>query len=287
MYSLESKVALVTGAGGKMGMGHAIALCLAEYGADVAVSDISLFGSHHTGSAGTEGWHGIKDVEAEIRSLGRKALAVEADISSSQQVQKMVARCIAVFGKIDILVNNAATTGPTGVPPFEISDEDWQRVLAVNLYGTYWCCKAVGTKMIERGQGGKIINIASEGAKGRIAPGWGPYLVSKYGVLGLTQVLALELAPYKINVNAVCPGVTATEMTEMSPMGDRIKSEVSTGISLKEAIAKVYAELTPQIPLGRVGQPEDVAKVVAFLASSDSDYMTGQAINVTGGHNMT
>ncbi len=284
MHNLKGKVALVTGAGSKVGIGHAIALRLAKDGSDVAVSDISLRGIHNNEYIGTDDWHGLEDVGSEIRALGRKALVIEADIGSNQQVRGMVAKCIDFGGKIDILVNCAALSGPRGIPPFEIPDKEWRRVLDVNIFGTYRCCKAVGSYMIERGAGGKIINIASEGARGRVMPGHGPYIVSKFGIIGLTQVLAVELARYKINVNAVCPGLTATQMVVMPPS----EGNVSTaGLSLSEAVTKVYADLLPQIPLGRIGQPEDVANVVAFLASSDADYMTGQSINVTGGHNMS
>ncbi len=279
MANLKGKVALVTGAASKLGQGRAIALRLAQEGADVAVNDISNFGVNHP----IEGWDGLKAVEAEIRSLGRKALALEADIGSNSQVQEMVAKCIDTFGKMDILVNNAAATGPTGKFPFDIPDEDWIKTIATNTMGTYYCCKAVGKHMIARGQGGKIIITATAGVLGALYIGWGPYHISKFGVLGLTQVLATELAPYKINVNAVCPTTTATQMVELSPQREMVKKYVSEGLELKDAIKKAISGFIPQVPLGRVGEPEDIANVVAFLASSDSDFMTGATLNVTGG----
>jgi len=279
MGDLEGKIAIVTGAGGKRGIGRATALCLAQKGADVVVSDISLSGIRYTEDDRIEGWQGLKDVEVEIRALGRKAIAVEADISSGQQVEEMVARCIAEFGRIDILVNNAGISGPRNVPALDVPEKDWHQIIAVNIMGTYLCVRAVAKRMIEQGQGGKIINIASMYGKFYPGRGHGPYAVSKFGVIGLTQVLARELASYRINVNAVCPNTIATDISA----GANIRGYMRSGMSLDEATAKSYANTLPQIPLGRAGQPEDVAKIVTFLASSDSDYMTGQAINVTGG----
>lgn len=279
IYDLKGKVALITGAAGKQGIGRRIALRLANEGADVVVSDISQSGIRYTEDDHIEGWQGLKDVEAEIRALGRRVLAIEADVSLSREVAGMVARSITEFGKIDILVNNAGITGPQGVPLLELTEEDWNRVLAVNLTGTYLCCKTVAKQLIERRLVGRIINISSIWGKVGGAVGWGAYAVSKFGVVGLTQMLAQELGQYKIYVNAVCPGFIATELAR----GYTIRSDVRTGMDLDGATRKAYAEVLPRIPLGRAGQAEDIAKVVAFLASTESDYMTGQAINVCGG----
>jgi NAD(P)-dependent dehydrogenase (short-subunit alcohol dehydrogenase family) len=296
MLNLEGKVALVTGAARKMGIGRAIALRLAREGADVAINGVSLLGAHRTDADTVEDWQGIKSVAAEIRALGRKALAVEADISSTQQVQAMVDKCIAEFGKIDILVNNAAINGSPDTPGFE---EDMRQVVDVNLLGTYWVTKAVGLKMIERGKGGKIINIATEGVLGRVVvnpPGLekpkGPvgwrggngYLVSKFGVVGLTVTLAAQLAAHKINVNAVCPGMTATRMLIRDD--SKVRGEIRSGTSLEAAASKALEDLVPLVPMGHIGLPEDIAKVVAFLSSEYSDFMTGQVMGVTGGHDI-
>jgi meso-butanediol dehydrogenase / (S,S)-butanediol dehydrogenase / diacetyl reductase len=279
MGNLTGKVALVTGAASKLGQGRAIALRLAKDGADVAVNDISNFGVNHP----IEGWDGLRSLVAEIKSLGRKALAVEADIGSSEQVETMVNKCLSTFGKIDILANNAAATGPTAMFPFDISDEDWKKTIATNTMGTYYCCKAVGKHMIARGQGGKIIITVTGGAIGKMYIGWAPYHVSKFGVLGLTQALSLELASYKININAICPTTTATQMVELSPQRDMVKKYVKDGMSLKEAIRESLKGVAADVPLGRAGEPEDIANAVSFLASSDSDFMTGATLNVTGG----
>jgi NAD(P)-dependent dehydrogenase (short-subunit alcohol dehydrogenase family) len=287
MNRFQGKVALVTGAASKRGMGRAAAIRLAQEGADVAVSDASMFGVRYSDDDKIEKWQGLKSVEAEIKALGRKGLAVEADISSQKKVEEMVARCKAEFGRIDILVNTAGIKGPSNIPVLEVvSEEDWQRVLAINVMGPYFCAKAVAKIMIERGRGGKIINFSSIGGKmAKASLPLVPYTVSKFGVIGLTQVLALELAPYKINVNAICPGSIATEFSGYSRDGATIRSHMREGMTLEEATVVSYTDpkSVSDIPLGRIGQPEDVAGLVAFLASSDSDYMTGQAINFTGG----
>ena len=278
MNNSDGRVALITGAAGKRGIGHAIAIRLAQNGINVAVSDLNLHGIRYTGDDNLEGWQGLKSVVEEMKALGRKSLAIEADITSGQQVEEMVDRCIIEFGRIDILVNNSGILGPKK-PALEVSEEEWCQVLRVNMMGTYLVAKTVAKRMIKQGKGGKIINIASLSGKSYFGGDLGPYTVSKFAVVGLTQVLAQELARYKIQVNAICPGFIATEMGT----GTNIRKEVRNGMSIEEATAKAYASVLPQIPMGRVGQPEDVAKVVAFLASMDSDYMTGQSINVSGG----
>jgi len=276
---LEGKVALVTGAAGKRGMGCAIALRLAREGADVVVNDLSQSGMRFTEDDRIENWQGLKSVEEEIRAMGSDALSVEADVSSEEQVEGMVAQAISRFGRIDILVSNVGIVGGRK-RVIEGSVEDWNRVLAVNLTGMYLCNSAVAKRMVERKQGGKIINMSSLGGKmGNL--GFAAYCASKFGIIGLTQVLALELAEYKINVNAVCPGWIATELGP----GIAIRSDIRKGMSVEEASAKAFAR-QPTTPLGRHGQPEEVAGLVAYLASSESDFITGQAMNIGGGYLM-
>lgn len=281
MYNLDGKVALVTGAAGKRGIGRAVAIRLAREGADIAVNDVSGYGVRRTEDDIAEDWHGLEDVVKEVRSLGRKAAAVEADISSAEQVETMVSKCVEKLGKVDILINNAAIIGPRRALPQEITEVEWRRVLDINVVGTYLCTKSVARRMIERGEGGKIVNLASIAGKVGSA-GLAPYTASKFAVVGLTQALALELAPYKIYVNAVCPAFTATEIS----MGASIRPNMRKGMSLEEATARAYGNALRDVPLGRACQPEEVAGVVAFLVSGESDYMTGQAINVTGGRLM-
>jgi NAD(P)-dependent dehydrogenase (short-subunit alcohol dehydrogenase family) len=280
MDTLLGKVALVTGAASKRGIGHSVAVRLAREGADVAVNDASMFGVRYSDDDRIEEWQGLKSVEAEIKALGRKGLAIEADISSRKKVEEMVSQCKAEFGRIDILVNTAGIRGPD-LPVLEVvPEEDWRKVMAINVIGPYFCAKAVAKTMIEKGDGGKIINFSSIAGKFGYAAAL--YKISKIEVIGLTQVLALELAPYKINVNAVCPGPIATEFIKY---GATIRSQMREGINLEEATVKSFSQSTliSDTPLGRIGQPDEVAGLVFFLASKDSDYMTGQAINFTGG----
>ncbi|MFC2021595.1 SDR family NAD(P)-dependent oxidoreductase [Chloroflexota bacterium] len=285
MYDLTGKVALVTGASNKRGLGCGIALRLAREGADVAVTNRYRAPEEFKLWDIQEGWRGLESLVEEIESLGCRALAVTADVTNSQEVNEMVEKTLQKFGKIDILVNNAAIVRSDiyTMPVVDISEETWTKTIAVNLTGVFFMCKAVAKQMIKQGPGSKIINISSRQAKVAL-PGRAAYSASKSGVLSLTQSLALELAPYKINVNAVCPGYIVTWGSE----GQAVYEAINQGISEEEAITKVLTDrhTLEKIPLGRPAKVEDVANVVAFLASSQSDYMTGQSINVTGGRLM-
>jgi len=278
MYDLSGKVALVTGAASKPGFGHAIAVRLAKDGADVVVVDKDLPPDGLSEDDIIEGWQGLISVVEEVETLSRKALAIKTDITDSHQVRDMVEKALNKFGKIDILVNNAGII-ESRAPIIEFDEQNWNRVLAINLTGNFHCSKYVGKAMVERGKGGKIINLSS--STGKVgAPTIGAYVASKFGIVGLTQTLALELAQYKINVNAVCPGLAPTNLS----MGRQIRSESrNKGISIDEATNQAYAFLIPGIPLGRVAQVDDIANAVAFLASNEADYLTGLAISVTGG----
>lgn len=285
MYDLTSKVALVTGTSNKRGIGRGIALRLAREGADIIVNDI------HKSPGGIdlwdreEGWRGLDSLVAEIEALGCHSLAITADVSNSLEVNAMVRKAVEKFGKIDILVNNAALVARDigATPVVDMSEEAWTMAIAVNLTGVFLMCKAVAGQMINQGHGGKIINISSIMGKMAVA-GRAAYSASKFGVIGLTQALAQEVASHKINVNAVCPGSTAT----WGSKGQAIHEAMRQGLSEEEAVSKVYTDAgrLTQIPLGRPAKVEDVANVVAFLASDQSDYMAGQAINVTGGRLM-
>ncbi|TAK22114.1 MAG: glucose 1-dehydrogenase [Chloroflexota bacterium] len=258
MYRLDGKVALVTGAG--RGIGRAIALRLAQEGADVVIADLDEASA--------------KAVAVEAMGIGRRALGIAADVTEAAAIGDLVARATSDVGEIDILVNNA---GINIIAPFlELTEKQWDALFDINIKSYWLCAKAVAPRMIARGQGGKIINAASRAGKtpSRLSP-TGAYATTKHAVIGFTRALAFELAPHRINVNAYCPGVVDT------PMWDLIDSEVArrTGAPPGSTKARAIAE----IPLGRVQVPEDVANLVAFLASSQSDYMTGQAINITGG----
>lgn len=274
--SLEGKVALVTGAAGKRGMGHAVALRLASRGADVAVLDAvpaprSLF-------VGDEDWRGLDEVVEEIEALGRKGVALVADISGKEQVASAVGAVSERLGGIDILVHCAATRGTPNIDVIDGDEDEWKRVFDVNLLGSFLIAKQVVGQMVRQGRGGKMVFIASlagrEGVKGNAA-----YAASKWGVIGLVQSLAKETASHGINVNAICPGMVVTNLRD-----DWIEAEANkTGTTAEEYRRLEYERASKVVPLGRMGTPEDIADVALFLASSDSDYMTGQSLNVCGG----
>jgi meso-butanediol dehydrogenase/(S,S)-butanediol dehydrogenase/diacetyl reductase len=272
MYDLGGKVALVTGAGAERGLGRAIAVRLARDGADVVVNDVRL---HPPGS---DGWRGLSSLVQEIQLLGRGCLSVVADVSAAHEVEGMVRQALDRFGRIDILVNNAAApAGRDRVPVVDLDEDSWDLVQRVNVKGTFLCCRAVARTMIERGQGGKIINISSLlGKQGRAR--YAAYSASKFAVRGFTQALALELAPHGINVNAICPGLIDTD--RLDDIAAALRPE---GISAQDFREQLLRQRISSIPLGRIGDVSDVASVAAFLASSESDYLTGLAIPVAGG----
>jgi NAD(P)-dependent dehydrogenase (short-subunit alcohol dehydrogenase family) len=244
---LQDKVAIVTGAGS--GNGWGIALRLAEEGAKIVVADVSEIGAGKT--------------VAMIEAMGGQALLVKADVSQRSQVETIVKTTLQHFGQIDILVNNAGVE--TLIPFLELPESEWDRILAVNLKGPFLCSQAVAREMAQAGRGGKIVNIASINSAIAL-PGQAHYVSSKGGLLMLTKAMALDLAPYNINVNAVGPGVIETAMTANSLSNP----------------ARVEMFLN-HIPLKRIGQPRDIANAVLFLASAEADYITGTILYVDGG----
>jgi len=276
MDTLKGKVALVTGAAGKRGMGHTIALRLAGEGADIAIVD--KYSAPRSLYPGDEKWGGLDAVVAEIESLGRKALAVAADVSSSQEVDAAVAKVLVRFGKIDILVHCAAIRGPVTTPIIDLAEADWKKVLDVNLNGSFFIAKSVAKSMVARGGGGKIVLIASMGGvKGM--PGSAAYCVSKFGVVGLVKTLALELAKNRIYVNALNPGAVISNLRDSY----HIERGQAEGITVDEARENDYQKLSEGIPLGRMGTTDEIANLVLFLVSDQSTYITGEAINISGG----
>ena len=277
MYGLNGKVALVTGAGGEHGVGRAIATRLAQEGADVILNDIV----ENPYAGRRVGWGGIPEVVREIEALGRQAMGILADVSDAAQVDSMVRQGLERFGRIDILVNNAGSRpGPDRVPVVDLDEDAWDTVQRVNVKGTFLCCKAVAREMIDRGQGGKIIIISSTAGKRGVAR-YAAYCASKFALIGFTQSLALELAPHRINVNAVCPGSVDTERLDY--MAAALAPE---GESAEEYRAQMVQQRTLRTPLGRVALGSDIARTVAFLASSECDYLTGLSISVAGGSQM-
>jgi len=259
-YELDGQVAIVTGAG--RGIGRAIALRLAREGANVVVTDIDATN--------------VAKVAEEAAVFGKETLALQVDVTKKTDVEQMVKGTVARFGRIDILVNNA---GVGAVVPLVAADEEtWQFVMDVNAKGTFLCSQAVARQMITQGEGGRIINNAA--GAGKMAPGvglpLGIYAASKHAVVGLTRAFAQELAPKGIRVNCVCAGIVDT------PMWDMIDREVAKLEG--RPVGSVKARFVASIPLGRIQTPEDMANIVAYLASADADYMTGQAVNYSGGH---
>jgi 3-oxoacyl-[acyl-carrier protein] reductase len=276
MSSLEGKVAMVTGAASKRGMGHAIALRLAKEGADVVIADKFL--APKSMFPGDEGWGGLDEIVKEIEALGRKALAVTLDINVSKEIDATMDKVLKKFGKIDILVHAAAIRGPVGVPVVELSEKDIRAIIDVDLVGSFLICKAAARDMVKRGKGGKIVIFCSlAGTHG--VPGSAAYSAAKYGTIGLTKSLALELAKYHINVNGINPGMIVTNLRDETFQ----KMAETEGITWEEARKRDHSALSNHIPWGRLGTPEEAADLAYFLVSDLSDYITGEVIALGGG----
>ncbi len=281
MYNLNGKVAIVTGAGGRHGIGRSIALRLAQEGADVVVTDIQRSTDAMRPEDRQAGWQGLNSVVGEIETLGRQALGLFSDVSDPAQVTGMVAQTLDRFGHIDILVNNAGSQpGRDRVLLVDLEEDAFDEVMRVNVKGTYLCSRAVATHMIARGGGGKII-IISSGAGKRGRARFAAYCSSKFALIGFTQSIAQELAEHKINVNAICPGLVDTERTDF--IAAALAPE---GQSAEEHRVLMIRERSESVPLGRVAQGDDIARTAAFLASGESDYLTGLSISVAGGSEM-
>ncbi len=279
MAGLEGKVALITGAGGMRGVGRATALKLAGQGADIALTDVHREPDDLPPAEVRAGWRAIESVSEEVTALGSRCLPVYCDLGYSDQIQDMVSRVMEHYGRIDILVNNArAIVGRDKVPVTDLPEEVWDHFLAINTTAVFLCTKMVGREMVRMGNGGRIINIASDAAKRANALG-AAYSASKFAVLGLTQASALDLAPYGITVNAVCPGPINTGRLSY---WERSRAEES-GVPLEEFRATIVEESGRATPLGRIAEPEDIADMIGFLSSDEAHFITGQAYNVNGG----
>ena len=279
MAGLEGKVALITGAGGMRGIGRATALKLASQGVDLALTDVHREAEDLPPAEVRLEWQGIDSVSQEVASLGRRCLPVYADLGSAQDIEALVERVLSHYGRIDILVNNArAVIGRDKVSVTELEDEVWEHFLNINTTAVFRCTKLVARDMIGRGQGGRIINIASNASK-QASAGGAAYSSSKFAVLGLTQASALDLASSDITVNAVCPGPVNTDRMSY---WERDQAQ-QRGISQEEFRAQIVAKTGQATPMGRIAEAEDVANMVNFLASEDAAFITGQAYNVNGG----
>lgn len=257
LFDLTGRGVVVTGGG--IGIGQAISLRLAEAGASVMITDIDIDAANQSVNM--------------ISSLGGKAQAIRADARSGEDARKVMKATREAFGSLDILVNNAGIYPIS--PVMDTTEELWDRVLDINLKGPFVYAQAAAEEMIASGRGGRIINMAStDGLRptGRLVH----YNSSKGGVIMLTKALALELAPHKILVNAVAPGGILTPGT----LQTQESIQAVTGKTLEEMLT----EIAPKFPLGRMGEPDDVARVVLFLASGASDYITGETLIVDGGY---
>jgi NAD(P)-dependent dehydrogenase (short-subunit alcohol dehydrogenase family) len=275
MGEFDGKVVLVTGCARARGIGRAISVAFARAGADLAVTDVAVGGTRNENEEGLEeirlGWKGLESLAGEIEGLGRRALTLVGDVSRAADAERFVAEAVARFGRIDVLVNNAAA--PHGADRrllWEVPEEAWDLVLDVNLKGTFLMSRAVIPHMLARGAG-RIVNMASVSGK-RGTARRGAYTASKFGVIGLTQAMAQELGAHHITVNAICPGSVDTSRRESTSRRERALAERDPS--------------TPTLglpPTGRVARPDDIARLALFFASEQSDHITGQAWNVDGG----
>jgi len=257
MTGLTGKVALVTGAGA--GIGRAIAHRLSAEGATVAVADVDAAAAAETART--------------LERAGGEAEAFTFDLASVESIQAMVSEVLGRYGRIDILVNNAGING--SLPLFEVTQEEWDRLLDVNARGTFFCLQAVARHMKDQGGGGRIISLASIAGKGFRRSGSLPYSASKAAVIAMTRFAALHLAAYGINVNAICPGPTRSDLFASHARLYAQEHSIS--------IADAYRVLDDFIPLQRSNEPSDIAAMAAFLASDESRNVTGQSLNVDGG----
>jgi|CXWL01.1.fsa_nt_gi NAD(P)-dependent dehydrogenase (short-subunit alcohol dehydrogenase family) len=258
---LKDRIAIITGGG--RGIGRGVALRYAAEGAKLALVDLEQ--SHLDETA----------KELDGSGTGVEYITLQGDVSSSADVQRFFDQTIERFGRLDILVNNAGI----GNPPIGIIDmpeEAWDRTIAVNLKSVFLCSKLAARQFIKQGGGGRIISVASQAGKTGY-PFLTPYCASKAGIILFTQAFAKEVGAHNINVNCVCPGTIDTPLLRGAGSGLNLTDE--------QFMAGIQRAL-PSIPLGRLGYPADVAKVITFLASDDADYMTGQAINISGGQEM-
>lgn len=265
MTELENQVAIVTGAGRMRGIGRAAALALARSGCDVVLTGTGRDPTTFPDDEKQAGWRDIESVAEEVRTMGKRALPLVLHVADAHQVDDMVQQAINTLGRVDILVNNAASPrGADRVPVAELSEDLFRRVMEIKVMGTFLCSRAVARHLVDQGQGGSIVNVSSTAGRRGLA-NTAAYCAANFAVHGFTQSLALELAPYQVRVNAVCPGLIDTERNEFLKQDDRWDRQVR------------------RIPLGHVGAAADIGEAIRFLCSPGAAFITGEYININGG----
>lgn len=276
MRRFEGKTIVVTGSGRQKGLGQAILQRFANEGANCIVSDLGK-PAEHMGEGDIGSTDEMEAVAEELRSRGAKAITVPCDVRSPESCAALAARSVAEFGSLDIWVNNAGI-GYIMKPLLETTPSEWEAVIGVNLSGAFYGTQAAARAMIEAGKGGRIINVASQAAKSGF-PHMAPYTSSKHGMVGLTRSNAIELGQYGITVNAVCPNHVTTGLGEK-------QNEYFSKLLGFDSVEAYRENSKRKNPMGRVGLGSDTAGAVAWLASDDAVYITGEALNVSGGEEM-
>lgn len=264
MARFAGKTVVVTGSGRHKGLGQGILQRFADEGANCVVSDVAINAE-------------AEEVAAELRGRGAQVATVACDVADAARCDALIAGAVAAFGGVDIMINNAGI-GFMMKPFLEVDPADWAKVIAVNLSGAFYCSQAAAKDMVRRGLGGRIINIASQAAKSAF-PHLPAYVSSKHGMIGLTRASAMELGAHGITVNAVCPNHVTTALgAEQNVYFSKL-----LGFPTVEAY---LANMAAKNPMGRPGLPADIAATCGWLASDDAIYITGEAINVSGGEEM-
>ncbi|MGQ4807011.1 Sorbitol dehydrogenase [Candidatus Entotheonellaceae bacterium PAL068K] len=265
MGDLDGKVAIVTGAGRLRGIGRAAAVHLARMGADVVVTGTGRSPERYPDDEKAVAWRDIDSTAAQVREQGRQALPLVVDVMNREQVQMMVDRTIEAFGRVDVLINNAAfARGPDRVPIIELDPDIFQKVIDIKVTGTYLCTKAVLPHLIRQGEGGKIVNLSSTAGK-RGSANTLAYNAANFAVIGMTQSLSFELGRYNINVNCVCPGAVDTYRMDDLGRGEQ------------------WQQIGANTPIGRTGTDDEVGGLIAYLCSEAAAWIHGQSININGG----
>ena len=266
LTGLEGKVAVVTGAGRMRSIGRPIAVELARAGCDVVLTGTGRAPERYPDDEKEAGWHDIDSVAEEVRALGRRAFPVTSDVSDPEAVDRLLAEVLGTFGRVDIVVNNAAAArGADRVPVIDLDIDLWRTVINVNLNGTFYMSRAFGRAIAEQGNGGSIVNISSDAGK-MMSPRTAAYSSSKAGIHALTCAMASELGHSRVRVNAICPGIIDTYRMDDIPRGQVWDDMVAS-----------------RVPLGRAGAGEDIAWMTVYLCSDQGSWITGQLYSVNGG----